>query len=176
MAEIKTTLSTRLGQADAEFLQRLEVNGARTPSEKLRKLVAQARQRAEGAGSYRDAREVLDDLARPALAAVAAHEHEAGTRSEALAAVAAALPEALAAMLAAARWKADDAQAFRALEARVVRRTLGLAAQLMRLDVAPRTPCYDPSLIEGERAALAAVVAGVERSRTTGRCGGGETQ
>ena len=176
MAEIKTTLSTRLGQADAEFLQRLEMNGARTPSEKLRKLVAQARQSAEGAGSYGEAREVLDDLARPAHGAISAHEHETGTRSEALATVIAAVPETLAAVLTAARWKAGDTEAFRALEARVVRRALGLAAQLVRLDVGPRTPCYDPSLIEGERAALAEVMAGVERSRTTERPEGGETR
>ena len=154
MTETKTTISTRLGEADTEFLQRLEINGATTPSEKLRKMVTQARQRAGGAGSFREASNLLDDLLRPTRRIIAEHEHRTGTRSEPLEAMVNALAGALAELLAANRIDPDDREAMRALEARTIGQANALCTQILRLGLAPRVPCYDPSVLESPRARI----------------------
>ena len=45
-------LSVRVTDADAEFLARLDIAGATTPSEKLRALLTAERTRGEGAGEF----------------------------------------------------------------------------------------------------------------------------
>lgn len=147
MAQSKTTISTRLTEADTAFLHELEINGARTPSEKLRKIVAQARHRAKGTSSYADAKAFLDDVGTPGWRALAEHEYREGMHSEVLRCAATSLPDAMAYLLSAVREPCEGPQTLRELEAGTVDRLIRLFEQLLRLAVTRHAPCYDPTVI-----------------------------
>lgn len=52
MPEKSVPLSVRISVDDAEFIARLSLEGATTPSEKMRKLLGEARRRREDAADY----------------------------------------------------------------------------------------------------------------------------
>ena len=71
-------LSVRVTDADAEFLARLDIAGATTPSEKLRALLTAERTRGEGAGDPHRSFEIIRDLLRPAQRGIRLAEAEQG--------------------------------------------------------------------------------------------------
>ena len=76
-------LSVRVSDEDAQFLAGLDIEGAVTPSEKLRALLTSERRLREGGGDAADAEEMLEDLCRPAKRRIRKAEQAAGVRSEA---------------------------------------------------------------------------------------------
>jgi hypothetical protein len=75
-------LSVRISDEDASFLARLDIEGAVTPSEKLRALLTSERRLREGGGDPADAEEMLEDLCRPARRRLRRAEKATGQRSE----------------------------------------------------------------------------------------------
>ncbi len=75
-------LSVRISDADASFLAGLDIEGAVTPSEKLRALLTSERRLREGAADPAATEEMLEDLCRPARRRVRRAEAETGQRSE----------------------------------------------------------------------------------------------
>ena len=75
-------LSVRVSDEDARFLASLDIEGAVTPSEKLRALLTSERRLREGGGDAADAEEMLEDLCRPAKRRIRKAEQATGKRSE----------------------------------------------------------------------------------------------
>ena len=153
MTDFKT-ISTRLSDEDTRFLHAAKINGARTPSEKLRKMVTQARQRAEGVDSHSEARELVAQMIEPTLRMIQTHELKTGTHSEALQCAMSVLPEAVAYLIGTQRTKPDDIDSMREIEARTVERIMRLCTQIVRLAITRQAACYDPSVIRNQLAAL----------------------
>ena len=89
-------LSARISHEDAEFLANLSLEGATTPSEKLRVIVSEARQRYEGMKDYRESLLLYQGALNNAIAASRALEMEHGVHSEVLTRIFEWLPDAMA--------------------------------------------------------------------------------
>lgn len=75
-------LSVRISDEDASFLAGLDIEGAVTPSEKLRALLTSERRLREGAADPAATEEMLEDLCRPARRRLRRAEQRTGLRSE----------------------------------------------------------------------------------------------
>lgn len=142
------TLSVRIPTEDMEWLAGLDLQGAVSPSDKLRALIAQVRRQQEGTLDYERSLAWLRDLIAPFVTAARAFEHQNRMHSEALTLTAEWLPQIMAILLS-ERSLPKDAQA-RALdtEDRIVQRCFQLLASLMRLAVTRNAGCYSPDVVD----------------------------
>ncbi len=135
-------MSVRITPDDAAFIAMLDIDGAITPSEKIRALIKEARRRAERKGDYLALVSELDALIAPAVAAIRTAERERDTHSEFLALFAEWLPDVVAELM--SRTAAGPADLdLEALEAAVARRVFRLVERALRLSVAPDMTAYD---------------------------------
>ena len=101
------TLSARIPSEDLEWLAGLEIQGAISPSDKVRALIGQLRRQHEGSLDYQRSLAWLRDLMAPFVSAIRAIEHQNRMHSEVLTLVAEALPQIMAAMLSQRGLKSD---------------------------------------------------------------------
>jgi hypothetical protein len=142
------TLSARIPSEDLEWLVGQDIQGAVSPSDKLRALIGQLRRQHEGSLDYQRSLAWLRDLVAPFVNAVRALEHHNRMHSEVLTLVTEALPPILATLLS-ERGLTPDAKA-RATEVEeiVVQRCLQLLASILRLAVTRDAACYNPRVID----------------------------
>ena len=142
------SLSARIPTEDLEWLSRLDIQGAVSPSDKVRSLIGQLRRQHEGTLDYQRSLAWLRDQVAPFVSAIRAIEHENRMHSEVLTLVAEALPQIMATLLS-ERGLTNDAKA-RAVEVEqiVVQRCFQLLTSLLRLAVTSDAACYDPKVIE----------------------------
>jgi hypothetical protein len=108
------SLSARIPSEDLEWLSRLDIQGAVSPSDKVRSLIGQLRRQHEGTLDYQRSLTWLRDLVAPFVSAIRAIEHQNRMHSEVLTLVAEALPQIMATLLS-ERGLTNDAKA-RAVE------------------------------------------------------------
>src|SRR5262249_29420567 len=152
------TLSARIPMDDMEWLAGLDVQGAVSPSDKLRALIAQMRRQHDGTLDYAGSLEWLRDLVTPFVSGVRAFEHHNRMHSEVITLAAEWLPQVMATLLTerglAQDSKGQDAkvQDARAQDAKahaidvediVVQRCLQFLASIMRLAVTRDAACYN---------------------------------
>ena len=87
------SLSVRVDDDDAAFLARMQIDGARTPSEKLRALLRVERRRQQGSHDADEAAEMFRDLLRTTRRRIRKMEAESGARSDLLKKIYDHLPE-----------------------------------------------------------------------------------
>jgi hypothetical protein len=147
------TLSARIPMDDMEWLAGLDVQGAVSPSDKLRALIAQVRRQYDGTLDYAGSLEWLGDLVAPFVSSVRAFEHHNRMHSEVITLAAEWLPQVMATLLSerglAQDAKASDAKAHAIdVEDIVVQRCLQFLASIMRLAVTRDAACYNPAVID----------------------------
>lgn len=133
-------LSVRISDEDAEFLSSLEIGEARTPSEKLRALLASERQLRTQGHAPDQAAEMISDLLRPAQRRIRQIERQSGASSEALRRIYDRLPDLAAIALAGPQIEPDadtGAKALETLETQASDQALALCEDLLRLYVSP---------------------------------------
>jgi hypothetical protein len=142
------TLSARIPTEDMEWLASLDLQGAVSPSDKLRALIAQMRRQHEGTLDYERSLGWLRDLVAPFVTAIRAFEHHNRMHSEVLTLAAEWLPQVMATLLS-ERTLARDARA-QAIDVEdiVVQRCFQLLASIMRLAVTREAACYSPDVID----------------------------
>lgn len=149
MAEKTVALSARLPADDAAFLNEWQVDGADTPSEKLRRAVRDARGRVVASHDYRSALRMTNDLLGPALEFVRATEVETGHHSELMAKIGEWLPEIVAYVYSAQSLaSADGESSLRRMEGGVAMRVMTLMQSVLQMAVTSSAPLYDPSLFD----------------------------
>ena len=142
------TLSARIPTEDLEWLVGLNIQGAVSPSDKVRSLIGQLRRQQEGTLDYQRSLAWLRDLVAPFVSAIRAIEHQNRMHSEALTLVAEALPQIMATLLS-ERGLTNDAKTRAAeVEQIVVQRCFQLLTSILRLAVTSDAACYDPKVIE----------------------------
>jgi hypothetical protein len=142
-------LSVRISEADADFLNGLKIPGATTHSEKLRALIAEARQRRTGGRSYGDVLAMLQEIEAPAERRLRDAETRTRQHSELLAQAASWLPDTLAFLVGnlPENHEEDAADRLRSLEDGLADRVFVFFERVLRMAVTRRNPCYDSEAI-----------------------------
>jgi hypothetical protein len=158
-------LSVRIPQDDFEWLTTLDIDGAGTPSDKLRAVIQRHRRQLEGSQSYELALGWLRDLVQPFAREVAGYEHRTGERSEIVAAMLEWVPQ-LMALLASEHIPAQaTAERARQVEEMLLQRGASLLGALLRLAVTPHHAVYDVDTMERQFARLDALVDAARSAR-----------
>ena len=93
MPSKRIPLSVRISQDDAAFLADLTIAGVTTPSDKLRELIRQARQRHVGFGNYATCLAFHQEMMAPFIRGLREAENVSGQHSELLVQMSDWLPE-----------------------------------------------------------------------------------
>jgi hypothetical protein len=140
--------SVRVSDEDAEFLAALQIDGARTPSEKLRALIGRARAEANEGRDYEAALARLRAQLEPTAQRLRARELDGRQRSQLIHEVLQTLPDLAAFLMAgpapATRSRQEDLVAF---EQGVGDRAFRLIEAVLRLGVTEKAPCYNPDVV-----------------------------
>ena len=141
-------LSVRVSEEDAEFIARLQVSGATTPSDKIRAMLAEARRRHEGVQDFEGALTMLEDLLAPVLHRLQGAEVEQRLHSELLSHVAHWLPELVALLLTAFNGvKRLEREHLQELESEVADRIFRLIEDILRMGITRECRGYDPTVV-----------------------------
>ncbi|MEM7170780.1 MAG: hypothetical protein AAF530_11460 [Pseudomonadota bacterium] len=141
-------LSVRISDKDAEFLASFDAEGAHTPSEKLRAILATARRRHEVGRDFDSCSTVVEDLLRPSLHRVRNAQREVGLRSDFVFKIFDRMPEMMAELMAAASDTAKDEKALRAFEGSLAEQLFALMEEVLDMGLTSRSRTYDPELIK----------------------------
>lgn len=149
MATKTVTISARIPHEDAEFISRLEISGAITPSDKLRALIDEARQRHESQRDYRGCMKLIQELIIPVSHYVREQEHEQHIHSEMVTRMLDWLPDALAFTMSSVSTakQSDEVKLLQNLEAGITDRVFRLIESILQMGVTERCPCYNDTAI-----------------------------
>lgn len=159
------TVSARIPVEDLEWLATLELQGASTPSDKLRALLTQVRRQHEGSMEHRASLQWMRDLVAPFVAAIGELEHRHGKHSEVMRLVSDRVPQVMAVLVAESRLGHEPLRKAQEIEEKLLARCLQLTAGILRLGITPAADCYDPQLLERHLPALIDLVQVIAASR-----------
>jgi hypothetical protein len=142
------TVSARIPAEDIEWLATIDIQGAVSPSDKIRSLVAQMRRQYEGTLDYDRSLGWLRDLVAPFVIGIRAFEHNNRMHSEVLTLAAEWLPQIMATVLSERMLPKDAKKRAIDIEEIVVQRCFQLLASIMRLAVTREAACYSPTVID----------------------------
>lgn len=149
MAQKTVQISARISSEDAAFLSKLVVNGARTPSDKLRAIISEARKRSLSRQDYSGCYKMIQDLAAPMNETIRKHELKNNIHSELVTRFIEWLPDLVAyAMSSVPKDETPDAATA------LVEYEQGLADRIFRffesatqMGVTGKSPCYNHEII-----------------------------
>lgn len=147
MSQKSIPLSVRVTAEDADFLARLDVPGATTPSDKLRHLLSEARERHARGGGYDDNLAVAAEMLGDARQRWRSIETQERLRSDLVRMMAEWLPETAAFFASGVTEGRSPADGLVAFEAGLAYRAVALTEGLLRLAVTGKEPCYDPQAV-----------------------------
>jgi hypothetical protein len=142
------TLSARIPTEDLERLVSLDIQGAVSPSDKVRALIGQLRRQHEGTMDYQRSLAWLRDLVAPFVSAIRALEHRNQMHSEVLTLVTEGLPQIMATLLSERGLTQDATERAVEIEQIVVQRCVQLLTSILRLAVTREAACYNPKVID----------------------------
>lgn len=148
MPDRNIPFSFRIRDKDAEFLARLDIEGANTPSDKIRAIIAAARRQDEGQHDYATALQHANNLLAAPIRAIREAENQQGVQSQILARVAQWLPDALAVYWANSPESPDDKKALELLERDMSERLFVLFESILQLGVTDWSHCHNPTQVE----------------------------
>lgn len=137
----------RISADDAEFLSRFDIPEAKTPSDKLRAILSQARRQREGLNDYGRALEILREILEPSLKEIRQANSSLFLRSELVDRLGEWIPETAAWLTTQVPSDADNKEAWVQFEAGLAHRLALLLEAFLRLGVTTQAPCYDPKVI-----------------------------
>ena len=143
-------LSVRVSLDDAEFISQLDVAGAATPSDKLRTIITDARQRVEGLHDYEGCLRNFLELTSSAVMRLRKLEHQENVHSELVFKVVQWAQETLAFITAEVPGGIEDKELSRKLkelESGVADRAFGLIEAVLRMGITKNSNCYTPTTV-----------------------------
>jgi hypothetical protein len=142
------TLSARMPVEDIEWLASLDIQGAVSPSDKLRALIGQMRRQYAGTLDYEGGLSWLRDLVAPFVTAIRTLEHNNRMHSEVITLTAEWLPQIMATLLSERALGKDAKKRAIDIEEMIVQRCFQFLCALMRLAVTREAACYNPTVID----------------------------
>ena len=166
-------ISVRITPEDASFLAQLTIEGAQTPSEKVRGLISQAREQQSSRRNYAESVAHLRVTSAPTRKALDEAERRLDVHSELIHRIIDWLPEAMARLNSA--WTEGSAEAgsepqladLERLERHLVDRVIRLFEGLMRMAVTSSCPAYDPAVIDNRLDSVLELAEIIRERRTT---------
>jgi len=141
-------LSVRVPEEDAAFIASLQIVGAATPSDKLRTIITEARERSEGLETYEGTRKSLGELLGPAILRLRKIERDASQHSEAIFHAAEWAQELLAFVVSSIpKDNGEPKELLLELEEGALERMFSLFDAILRMGITKRSKCYDPEAI-----------------------------
>ena len=139
-------LSVRISHDDAAFLAELKIEGATTPSDKLRGLIAERKKQSLQGDEYDLILASLEANLGRVIPVLRHVENDQNAHSEILKMVAESLPDMLAHLLAQGR-KVKDKNDMAKLESQIADKFFLLIEMMLRLGVTSQSPCIDKEAI-----------------------------
>lgn len=148
------TISARIAHEDAEFLSQLNINGATTPSDKLRALITDARKRKERPRDYGGCLQMIQETIAPVAGQVRQAELEAKMHSELLTRTFEWLPEIMAYLVSSASGGESGftPDQLKEIESGLADRVFRLMTSLLQLGITPHCSCYAENAVAGRLA------------------------
>lgn len=140
-------VSVRISQEDTDFIANLNIEGANTPSEKIRELLKQARLSHTQTHDYGSALGAMEQFFQPAKHNVLHAEKEHGVHSHILARLFELLPD-LAATLASDLPDNADLEMLEKYELEMMRRIVRLADSILQLAVTGKGAAYNDKVLD----------------------------
>lgn len=141
MAQKTVQLSVRVSDDDAAFLASLDIEGATTPSEKMRAILLAERQRHDGQRSAEDIEDSLRGMMKRARKEIRGTEKDRGIRSDFVTCLYERVPE-IAAALIAGRGEKDPVE----FEASLAADVYMLMSDVLSVALVSRNRVYDDQL------------------------------
>ncbi|OVE79973.1 hypothetical protein BVY02_01745 [bacterium J17] len=133
---------------DAEYISSLDVPGATTPSEKLRAIIAEARERSEGSRDYEGSLKNYLSMTAPAVMQLKRIENEEKMHSELVFKVIQWAQETLAYISTSIpKDNAPIKKELKDLENTVADRVFGFVEAVMRMGITKNNNCYTPTVV-----------------------------
>ena len=150
------SLSTRISQEDAEFLSALTIQGANTPSEKLRVIIAETRKRHDGMQDYRSSLMMYQDLLNRVVSVTRELELEHQIHSELLTRLTEWLPDMMAFLTAtgAELQHTGSVENLKYLEEGITERSFRLIQSVLQMGITDTCPCYQTDAVSKRMAAV----------------------
>lgn len=149
MSSKQVTISARISHEDAEFLSEMDINGAKTPSDKFRAIIAEAKRRRQMPQDYAGNFQMIQEMILPVIQQIRKKEVENQVHSEIITRIMEWMPDALA-FLISLKFQTqtkDDLQMLLHLEQGIVERLFRLMESFLQLAITSRCPCYQPDAI-----------------------------
>lgn len=143
-------LSVRISQEDADFIAGLKIEGAKTPSDKVRNIISEARKQAETITDYSLSLALRQDFFRSALLRIKEAEHRHELHSQLVSRVSEWLPE-FAAYVRVSAYEAaaaDDVANLKKLEKGLAERLVFMTETLLQMGISDHCTCYDPGILD----------------------------
>ena len=159
-------LSARITQQDADFLAGLPIQG--TPSEKVRYLLTEARERTEALNDYAATLRIMRHSAESVVTRIRELEKQHNQHSQLVAQVVDWLPEALSFLVSSLPQDSKgDVGELKKLEAGLADRAFRLCEMLLRWGIAPSTAVYEESSITARLPAVLEIAGVISASEPT---------
>ena len=169
MANKMVQIGVRIPQDDATFISQLKVEGANTPSDKLRAIIAQARKREHGLRDYKECLSTIDEFLMPVRNHVREIELHQEIHSEFVFRTLDWLSEVLAFCLV-SRTDLEATQSKESLEhfeQQLSSRIFRIMESVLQMGVTPRGPCYQPDLISANLQQVLDIANVINQTRST---------
>ena len=141
------SISARISQEDAEFISQLSIEGATTPSDKVRAIIADAKRRSLGNNDYLSTLKQLRELVEPNLNHIREAEFHSEMHSELITMLYEYLPDMLACLVSGTD-QGMDAEALVALEKNCAERLFRLTEAMLLLKVRKASVGYQSEPVE----------------------------
>lgn len=140
----KVQIGARVTEKDAEFINLLEINGARSPSDKIRALIQEARRQREYSRDYSGAYKMLQDQLTPISDSIRSAEFENGCQSILLARILEWMPEFYAFVLSSSTVDGEGSvEELQAFEKGAIDKVVRLFESLLHLELSNQATSYN---------------------------------
>ncbi len=139
-------LSVRVSPEDANFIATMQIDGAATPSDKVRALLAEARKRKQGLHDYPSCMGMVLEMLSPTLQRLRSAELRESVHSELVLELVQWMPEAMSYLLTGLS-EDQDREGLRGFEEGVAERLFRLIENVIRMNVTETCRGYDPAVV-----------------------------
>jgi hypothetical protein len=155
--------SVRLSSEDAEFLASLNIEGALTPSDKLRAIVGEAREKANRKTDYQSYMKALGEMTALSYLDLKEKEHQNSMQSEIVQSSVDLAKEILASFLSSTEClknskKEDEISKLKALESDIADKLFLMFERLSLLGIREESKCYTPNAVSSRMKSVKEIV------------------
>lgn len=149
MPSKQVTISARISHEDAEFLSQLSIQDAKTPSDKLRAIITEARQRGTRKADYTGSLQMIQEIITPIMQTIRKTEVENQIHSELITRLAEWMPDTVAFLVSSISEpdQQNIKQQMYQLEQGLTDRLFRLIEAILQLAVTGRCACYDQDVM-----------------------------